>query len=216
MSDPSDPDSKVGQSAPQLSKRGRPIKKAGRPEGAQTMSPEAKTAYQESQLEMVKQHEVLRAKANYRQKITKVKHGPHGSDRLQGADAEQYVRRKLGELQCFAVAELEYQLLYGSDKTRSELARDILDRSGHGKSQERGVHGAVIVFQGIKGATQLPWAQEENQNFLPEPKTIDAFPSVRDLDPKANDGRVQVNRALSATEPENNPGLVTENEAKTQ
>lgn len=191
-----------------------PGKKNGRPEGSGTKSPEAKTAYQKAKKDMEVQHEVLRAKQNYRARVTRVKSGPHGMDRLQGQEAEDFVRKKLVELSPLALAEVEYQLLYGSDKTRAELARDILDRTGHGKQTDKGVHGAVIIFQGSK--PELPWIQRENAKFNPEPMTVNSLPDTRTPYQKEvqKNGGVTVRRDIERGD--DTPGSVSEDEAKTQ
>lgn len=84
---------------------------------------------------------------------------------LEGAEAEAWTVRKLGDLAPYAAAQLEYDLLYGSDRARSDAAKEVLDRTGHGRKGDSGVGGPVIVLN-MGSLGQLPWA--------PRNQTVDA------------------------------------------
>lgn len=76
---------------------------------------------------------------------------------LEGAAAETHVTKKLMDLTPYAVAELEYQLMYGTDKQRADMAMDILDRAGFGKKGESGGVGGPVIVVNL-GTGKLPWA----------------------------------------------------------
>lgn len=100
-----------------------------------------------------KERRLLEAKktvALARQEFVKLPKG------LEGAAADEYATKKLVELTPMALAEVEFQLLYGTDDQRSKMALEVLDRSGHGrKTDSQGLGGPVII---ITGSPKLPWA----------------------------------------------------------
>lgn len=77
---------------------------------------------------------------NYRRKLVPVPEG------LTGADADDYVERRITELQPVAIAEMERQLRFGNDTERGKAARDLLDAGGHGKKDRLGVGANMIVI----------------------------------------------------------------------
>lgn len=96
---------------------------------------------------------IAQARSRARRELLKVPEG------MSGAEAEEWVTRKKLELTPYAIAELEYQLLYGDDASRSKAALEVLDRTGHGKQASANLGGAVIVLAG--GSVALPWAERE-------------------------------------------------------
>lgn len=65
---------------------------------------------------------------------------------LTGAAADEYVERKITELQPIAIAEMEWQLRFGGDAERAKAARDILDAGGHGKKDRVGASANMIII----------------------------------------------------------------------
>lgn len=79
---------------------------------------------------------------------------------LTGPQAESYVTKKLVDLTPYALAEMEFQLKFGDDKARTEMARDILDRAGFGKKEVGAVYqGPVLMITAPSGKIELPWLQ---------------------------------------------------------
>lgn len=79
---------------------------------------------------------------------------------LVGAEAEDFVTKRLVEISPHAVGEVEYHLKYNpNDSTRLRVALEVLDRTGHGKQEKALTGGAVIVLGG--GAFTVPWSQQK-------------------------------------------------------
>lgn len=87
---------------------------------------------------------------------------------LEGAAAESYVEAKLTNLSVVAVAELEWQLRFGSDSERAKAAEKILDATGHGKKDRTGGSTQLIIVNGVIAGAPLPWAKPA------EVKVVDA------------------------------------------
>lgn len=102
--------------------------------------------------------EVLYARRgeNYRRKLVPVPEG------LVGAEADEFVERRITELQPVAIAEVERQLRFGNDTERGKAARDLLDAGGHGKKDRLGVGANMIVINmGSSGSPPpLPYVGE--------------------------------------------------------
>ena len=80
---------------------------------------------------------------------------------LTGAAADEYVERKITELQPIAIAEMEWQLRFGGDAERAKAARDILDAGGHGKKDRIGASANMIIIQMGNGSPPpLPYVGE--------------------------------------------------------
>lgn len=93
---------------------------------------------------------------------------------LAGADAEEYVERKLSELAPIAVAELEYRLRLGSDDQRYDAALKALEATGHGKKEKGGGAPQVIIIGGDSSSaksimSQLPWNRPAQQTIEAQP-----------------------------------------------
>lgn len=58
-----------------------------------------------------------------------------------GEKADAYVERKLEELVVPAVQELEFAVKFGDDKTRLETAKDVLERRGFARNDQRVKNG---------------------------------------------------------------------------
>jgi hypothetical protein len=80
---------------------------------------------------------------------------------LKAQEAEAFAAARLVDLSPYAVAEMEYQLMYGNDKMRSDAARDILDRAGFGKKSEGGGMGGPVIVVNLSGDGKLPWMPKE-------------------------------------------------------
>lgn len=81
---------------------------------------------------------------------------------LTGADAEAYADKKLVDLLPFAVAEYEYQLLFGDEGQRERAAAKILDATGRGKREASAQANSPIIIVnagGNAGVQSLPWVQ---------------------------------------------------------
>jgi hypothetical protein len=76
----------------------------------------------------------------YRRRLVPVPEG------LTGADADDFVERRITELQPVAIAEMERQLRFGNDAERGKAARDLLDAGGHGKKDRLGAGANMIVI----------------------------------------------------------------------
>jgi hypothetical protein len=87
-------------------------------------------------------NEVARAQRGekYRRELVPVPEG------LTGADADDFVERRITELQPVAIAEMERQLRYGNDAERDKASRFLLDAGGHGKKDRLGVGANMIVI----------------------------------------------------------------------
>lgn len=109
------------------------------------------------------------AKESLRNKLIPLPEG------LEGAAAESYVEARLTNLSVVAVAELEWQLRFGSDSERAKAAKDILDATGHGKKDRVGSNTQLIIVNGFSGT--LPWAKPV------EAKVVDAATSPKALTP---------------------------------
>lgn len=75
---------------------------------------------------------------------------------LTGADADDFVERRITELQPVAIAEMERQLRFGNDTERGKAARDLLDAGGHGKKDRLGVGANMIVINMGSGTSPPP------------------------------------------------------------
>lgn len=76
---------------------------------------------------------------------------------LEGADAEEWVQRRLVALTPRAMAEQEQRLLHGNDQARSDAAKFILESTGHGKKDGPSVGSSpVLILTGI----EVPWAKK--------------------------------------------------------
>lgn len=89
---------------------------------------------------------------------------------LEGAAAESYVEQKLTNLSVVAVAELEWQLRFGSDAERMKAADKILDATGHGKKDRVGSNTQLIIVNGFSGV--LPWAKAQEAKVVEAPKAL--------------------------------------------
>lgn len=58
-----------------------------------------------------------------------------------GEKPDAYVERKLEELVIPAVQELEFAVKFGDDKTRLETAKDVLERRGFARNDQRVKNG---------------------------------------------------------------------------
>lgn len=76
----------------------------------------------------------------------------------KGADAEEWARRRMVDLLPAAVAEIEYGLLYGTDKERYEMADKVLDANGMKKRDAGSGGGATIILN--LNTKELPWAEK--------------------------------------------------------
>lgn len=74
------------------------------------------------------------------------------------AEAESYVTKRLVQLTPSALAEVEYQLYHGDDRTRKEVALEVLDRTGHGKKDlANGSQSPIIMIQNV---APLAWMSQ--------------------------------------------------------
>lgn len=79
---------------------------------------------------------------------------------MGGAEAEAWADSKLVSLLPLAVAEKEYQLLYGDDEQRSKAADRILEATGRGKRDgSGGANQPLIVLVG-QGVMAPPWSSK--------------------------------------------------------
>jgi len=95
--------------------------------------------------------ERAKLRADARRKLVPVPEG------LAGADAEAWVQQRQVALAPLALAEQEYQLLFGDDEQRAKASARILDSTGHGKKESGNTAGPVIVINA--SGFQLPWRQ---------------------------------------------------------
>lgn len=77
---------------------------------------------------------------------------------LGGEEAEKWADEKIVTLLPKAVAELEYQLEYGSDEQRERAANKVLDANGRGKQDKAGAGSAPIILLNVQPG-QVPWAK---------------------------------------------------------
>jgi hypothetical protein len=75
---------------------------------------------------------------------------------LSGADAEEWADRKAVELLPHALAQIEYDLLYGDDGQRREAARDVLDMTGR-RRRDGGGNVAPTIVLNLGAGNMLPW-----------------------------------------------------------
>jgi len=75
---------------------------------------------------------------------------------LEGADAEEWADKKAVELLPSAMAQIEYDLLYGDDSQRREAARDVLDMTGRRRRDGGGSVTPTIILN-LGGGNMLPW-----------------------------------------------------------
>lgn len=102
--------------------------------------------------QFIKEVETAQRGESYRRKLVPVPVG------LVGAEADEFVERRITELQPVAIAEMERQLRYGNDTERGKAARDILDAGGHGKKDRLGVGANMIIINmgGSSGSNPPP------------------------------------------------------------
>ena len=75
---------------------------------------------------------------------------------------EAYVGKKLLELAPEALAQMEWDLKLGDDRSRSEAAREILDRAGFGKGEKKEqLNAPIVIINPAAVMAQLPWAQKQ-------------------------------------------------------
>lgn len=79
---------------------------------------------------------------------------------LSGAEAEEWADKKTLELLPVAIAQIEYDLLYGDDGQRREAARDILDMTGRRRRDAAGAAPPTIVLN-LGGSSLMPWEKNE-------------------------------------------------------
>jgi hypothetical protein len=77
---------------------------------------------------------------------------------LEGEGAEKWADKRIVDLLPVAVAEIEYQLKFGSDEQRERAASKIMDANGRGK-QEKSVGSNQQIIINLPAGAQLPWAQ---------------------------------------------------------
>lgn len=104
----------------------------------------------------------------------------HGRERLvkvpefsSPAEAEDWAVAKKAAMLPYAVAEKEYQLLYGNDEQRDRASDYFLDALGHGKRDAGMGTGATIILVGVKPEDMRPWA---TKTIEAKPTTVDALP----------------------------------------
>jgi len=79
---------------------------------------------------------------------------------LKGEAATDWAKGKLVDLLPEAVASLQYDLRYGSDKVRSEAADKVLRANGLDKREASPGGGGLIVLNfGSTGSTGVPWLE---------------------------------------------------------
>jgi hypothetical protein len=78
---------------------------------------------------------------------------------VKGADAERLADQILGDGAASAAAELLFLAKYGGEKVRLEAAKDVLDRTGHGKKDQGGVGASPMLILNFNGA--LPWSRKD-------------------------------------------------------
>lgn len=84
---------------------------------------------------------------------------------LGGLNPTAFTAKRIEELAPRALAELEHQLLTGTESVRRDIAKDVLDRAGHSKKTDAaGFGGPVIV---INHSGPLPWTQ------TPKPEVVE-------------------------------------------
>lgn len=106
---------------------------------------------------------------------------------LSGPEAEAYVTKRLVELTPYAVAELEYQLLYGDDRQRAEMMKEALDRTGFGVKDGGGsAVGPVLIINASGGQLNVPWAQRVPPGVTVTPTVPTSSIEVPALPPKEN------------------------------
>lgn len=71
---------------------------------------------------------------------------------LQGAEAEEYVKRRVEVLSVDAITDLERDLKLGDDHQRREARRDLLDMAGLRKREAAPNGGSVIMLINQNGA----------------------------------------------------------------
>ena len=80
---------------------------------------------------------------------------------LRGKAAEEWADQELVALLPDAVAELKWQLKFGTPAERAQAARDVREATGRGKRELQAAAGPAIVIQLAPGQTlQMPgWAK---------------------------------------------------------
>lgn len=85
-------------------------------------------------------------------------------DGLKGEAATQWAQEKLVDLLPEAVASIQYDLRYGTDKVRAEAADKVLRANGLDKREAREGGGGLIILQlGDSGAKGIPWLERLNK-----------------------------------------------------
>lgn len=90
---------------------------------------------------------------------------------LEGAEAEEWAQKFAVSRLPAALAELDYQLMMGDDRQRSEAAHDFLDINGMRKRESGGGGGATIILN--LGGKELPWAQKVIEKLSPSEEVVD-------------------------------------------
>lgn len=91
---------------------------------------------------------------------------------LKGADAERLADQILADGAAAAAAELLFLSKYGGEKIRLEAAKDLLDRSGHGKKDQGGVGASPMLVLNFNG--ELPWSRKD---VAAAQRVVDAEPA---------------------------------------
>lgn len=85
-------------------------------------------------------------------------------DGLAGAEAEEYVERKLNDIAPMAVYVLNRALLNDENSGQQmEAARQVLDRAGFMKKERQGQSQAPVVILIGDQATRPPWLKPRAQ-----------------------------------------------------
>lgn len=92
---------------------------------------------------------------------------------LTGADAEEWIDRRLVELGVDAVAELEEQLKVGTAEERARAAFRVLDSIGRGKRDIQANTGPVIMLVTNGAEVKVPWAQEQPKVVKGEARVVE-------------------------------------------
>lgn len=100
-----------------------------------------------------------RKEAKKLESMMRIRHEAIGFEgrKLQGADAEAWVSRRMVDLTPDAMAEIEWRLRNGNDTARADAARFILESQGHGKKDGPQIgQSPVLILTGI----EVPWAKK--------------------------------------------------------
>jgi hypothetical protein len=121
----------------------------------------------------------FRERKNRAERFAKEMEVPAG---LEGAEAEEWAAKRVATLLPFAVARLEYDLLYTQDKELQQKARDrILDAGGITKKDAVSGGQQIIILNGVgspaewlKGTKKAPQVVEGTVvgGLLPEKEKV--------------------------------------------